>query len=144
MPLCGHLNCLNSRLSHADYTTPASGFSLPPPCQNAGLNPSMPVCRQYPFLRSGRGSSNSCLERARGCNAASSLTHAGSFVFFGTGLPRRDFFMEQTISARQGTFKGHNDPSSATRPTRAHDCNLDAMAGFAAARGCVKTRIWSF
>ena len=28
-----------------------------------------------------------------------------------------------------------NDPSSATRPTRAHDCNLDAMAGFAAAHG---------
>src|SRR5439155_1145444 len=26
-----------------------------------------------------------------------------------------------------------NDPSSATRPTRALDCNLDAMAGFAAA-----------
>ena len=26
-----------------------------------------------------------------------------------------------------------NDPSSATRPTRAFDCNLDAMAGFAAA-----------
>src|SRR6266496_3207146 len=28
-----------------------------------------------------------------------------------------------------------NDPSSATRPTRALDCNLDAMAGFAAADG---------
>ena len=28
-----------------------------------------------------------------------------------------------------------NDPSSATRPTRAFDCNLDAMAGFAAAHG---------
>ena len=28
-----------------------------------------------------------------------------------------------------------NDPSSATRPTRACDCNLDAMAGFAAAYG---------
>ena len=28
-----------------------------------------------------------------------------------------------------------NDPSSATRPTRAHDCNRDAMAGFAAAHG---------
>ena len=28
-----------------------------------------------------------------------------------------------------------NDPSSATRPTRASDCNLDAMAGFAAAHG---------
>ena len=28
-----------------------------------------------------------------------------------------------------------NDPSSATRPTRALDCNLDAMAGFAAAHG---------
>src|SRR6266850_6715223 len=26
-----------------------------------------------------------------------------------------------------------NDPSSATRPTRRVDCNLDAMAGFAAA-----------
>ena len=28
-----------------------------------------------------------------------------------------------------------NDPSSATRPTRALDCNRDAMAGFAAAHG---------
>src|SRR5438477_9562393 len=28
-----------------------------------------------------------------------------------------------------------NDPSSATRPTRAFACNLDAMAGFAAAHG---------
>ena len=28
-----------------------------------------------------------------------------------------------------------NDPSSATRPTRAHDCNQSAMAGFAAAHG---------
>jgi hypothetical protein len=28
-----------------------------------------------------------------------------------------------------------NDLSSATRPTRACDCNLDAMAGFAAAHG---------
>jgi hypothetical protein len=26
-----------------------------------------------------------------------------------------------------------NDPSSATRPASASDCNLDAMAGFAAA-----------
>jgi len=31
--------------------------------------------------------------------------------------------------------KWSNDPSSATRPTRAFDCNLDAMAGFAAAHG---------
>jgi hypothetical protein len=29
-----------------------------------------------------------------------------------------------------------NDPSSATRPTGRHDCNSDAMAGFAAALGC--------
>jgi len=28
-----------------------------------------------------------------------------------------------------------NDPSSATRPARRHDCNRDAMAGFAAAHG---------
>ena len=28
-----------------------------------------------------------------------------------------------------------NDPSSATRPARRHDCNSDAMAGFAAAHG---------
>ena len=28
-----------------------------------------------------------------------------------------------------------NDPSSATRPARAFDCNLDAMAGFAATHG---------
>ncbi|MEA2601004.1 MAG: hypothetical protein QOF89_1996 [Acidobacteriota bacterium] len=39
-----------------------------------------------------------------------------------------------------GTYVLHvhltaNDPSSVTRPTRAFDCNLDAMAGFAAAHG---------
>ena len=28
-----------------------------------------------------------------------------------------------------------NDPSSATRPTRRFDCNLEVMAGFAAAHG---------
>jgi hypothetical protein len=28
-----------------------------------------------------------------------------------------------------------NDPSSATRPAGRHDCNRDAMAGFAAAHG---------
>jgi hypothetical protein len=28
-----------------------------------------------------------------------------------------------------------NDPSSATRPTGRHDCNSNAMAGFAAAHG---------
>ena len=32
-----------------------------------------------------------------------------------------------------------NDPSSATRPAGRHDCNSDAMAGFAAARVCVKS-----
>ena len=31
--------------------------------------------------------------------------------------------------------KPPNDPSSATRPTKAFDCNRDAMAGFAAAHG---------
>ena len=31
--------------------------------------------------------------------------------------------------------KRPNDPSSATRPTRAFDCNRNAMAGFAAAPG---------
>src|SRR5688572_27921051 len=31
--------------------------------------------------------------------------------------------------------KTANDPSSATRPTGRHDCNCDAMAGFAAAHG---------
>ena len=31
--------------------------------------------------------------------------------------------------------KSPNDPSSATRPTRAFACNRDAMAGFAAAHG---------
>jgi hypothetical protein len=33
------------------------------------------------------------------------------------------------------SFRLANDPSSATRPTRRHDCNSDAMAGFAAAHG---------
>ena len=33
------------------------------------------------------------------------------------------------------TLEMPNDPSSATRPTRRVDCNLDAMAGFAAAHG---------
>jgi hypothetical protein len=31
--------------------------------------------------------------------------------------------------------KRPNDPSSATRPAGRNDCNLDAMAGFAAAHG---------
>ena len=31
--------------------------------------------------------------------------------------------------------KWPNDPSSATRPAGRHDCNSDAMAGFAAAHG---------
>lgn len=31
--------------------------------------------------------------------------------------------------------EGANDPSSATRPAGRHDCNRDAMAGFAAAHG---------
>ena len=35
----------------------------------------------------------------------------------------------------QFVFVSDNDPSSATRPTRAFDCNLDAMAGLAAAHG---------
>jgi len=43
---------------------------------------------------------------------------------------------------RVGQFHGDiwhpmppNDPSSATRPAGRHDCNSDAMAGFAAAHG---------
>ena len=36
---------------------------------------------------------------------------------------------------RAETSKQPNDPSSATRPTRAFDCNRDARAGFAAAHG---------
>src|SRR5438128_4301702 len=35
----------------------------------------------------------------------------------------------------EGLLKTPNDPSSATRPARALDCNLDARAGFAAAHG---------
>jgi DNA-binding transcriptional regulator YiaG len=31
-----------------------------------------------------------------------------------------------------------NDPSSATRPAGRHDCNSDAMAGFAAAHGLAR------
>lgn len=34
-----------------------------------------------------------------------------------------------------GVFLMPNDPSSATRPTKAFDCNRDATAGFAAAHG---------
>jgi len=34
-----------------------------------------------------------------------------------------------------GVIAPPNDPSSATRPMRRHDCNSDAMAGFAAAHG---------
>ena len=33
------------------------------------------------------------------------------------------------------SFVRANDPSSATRPASAFDCNRDAMAGFAAAHG---------
>ena len=54
LPFRRHLNCPHFPLFHADYTTPPSGFSQPPPCQNAGPNPSMPVYRESPFSRSGR------------------------------------------------------------------------------------------
>ena len=65
-------------------------------------------------------------------------------------IPTLWFFAPPTILARQwecpaGSWsmrvwrmsiaRRPNDPSSATRPTRACDCNLDAMAGFAAAHG---------
>src|SRR6266487_3541031 len=50
---------------------------------------------------------------------------------------------ESAIYVKHHEFHGKvrmspNDPSSATRPTRGHDCNRDAMAGFAAAHG------WAF
>ena len=38
-------------------------------------------------------------------------------------------------SARRERRAPPNDPSSATRPTRASACNRDGMAGFAAAHG---------
>ena len=41
---------------------------------------------------------------------------------------------------RKASVGPPNDPSSATRPTRGYDCNHTVMAGFAAARGCVKSR----
>jgi len=48
---------------------------------------------------------------------------------------------ESAGCAREKNVVGHksvmkaNDPSSATRPAGRHDCNSDAMAGFAAAHG---------
>jgi hypothetical protein len=39
------------------------------------------------------------------------------------------------IAKRSGGTYSPNDPNSATRPTRAFDCNLDARAGFAAVLG---------
>ena len=45
---------------------------------------------------------------------------------------------DEVVSAWRDMLDGvvpPNDPSSATRPTRRHDCNGDAMAGFAAAHG---------
>ncbi len=44
-------------------------------------------------------------------------------------------FPERRVTARLTELSHINDSSSATRPTRAFDCNRDAMAGFAAAYG---------
>ena len=41
----------------------------------------------------------------------------------------------RNLHAAERVAEPANDPSSATRPTRAFDGNLDAMAGFAAAHG---------
>src|ERR687890_19664 len=42
---------------------------------------------------------------------------------------------EKKCKSSHGVRKWPNDPSSATRPAGRHDCNSDAMAGFAAAHG---------
>ena len=56
----------------------------------------------------------------------------------GCSMEDDDTTEEQAVEfdrrSREKVF-GHNDPSSATRPTRAFDCNRDAMAGFAGAHG---------
>ncbi len=44
-------------------------------------------------------------------------------------------FWWESIFHNVDVDKRSNDPSSATRPTRAPDCNRDVMAGFAAAHG---------
>jgi len=46
-----------------------------------------------------------------------------------------DYFSQPWTGRAGPRGKRPNDPSSATRPTRAFDCNLDAMAEFAAAHG---------
>ena len=64
-------------------------------------------------------------------------------VPFGSEMPREtrkrdELRFRSALERRSGNVcmaKTPNDPSSATRPARALDCNLDAMAGFAAAHG---------
>src|SRR5437867_2047724 len=50
-------------------------------------------------------------------------------------VERQRGFHVSTADSCEDCHKTPNDPSSATRPTRAFDCNRRAMAGFAAAHG---------
>ena len=54
-------------------------------------------------------------------------------------IPQGGFCESSLAKAIESSLRRHacppNDPSSATRPTRASDCNREVMAGFAAAHG---------
>ena len=85
--------------------------------------PRFAVCLADPPGRQGR-------PRSEGDSHYCSVTQDGASLALGYYLsPRRGFQFARYAR------KSPNDPSSATRPARAFACNLDAMAGFAAAHG---------
>ena len=51
------------------------------------------------------------------------------------GMMKKQAARRKELERQEALARCSNDPSSATRPTRMHDCNRDAMAGFAAAHG---------
>ena len=53
----------------------------------------------------------------------------------GVATPVLRLLLSQLVSYFGGVVEWPNDPSSATRPTRALACNREPMAGFAAAHG---------
>src|SRR5207253_9779505 len=46
------------------------------------------------------------------------------------------------VGCLRAGWRSPNDPSSATRPTRAFDCNRDAMAGRCSARLCENSKLF--
>ena len=128
------------------------------------VRPFVAVCGSTPWLtrRIGLGMSDLALQqrskhdlemaRHQSRTAASNLRQALSSAKWGAlyfeeagwslaiGLLRGCVRRLRVVGQKLGfaylcDVKRPNDPSSATRPARRHDCNSSAMAGFAAAHG---------